>query len=413
MPDNRIERLREEVNPVFTTAQTCLRINAEMGDTDSQRLMTLLGFSAELPRAAGVTPEMQQFVTQKLQPGFNVMVETRFTASNRLIQKSGISQVVDLPCGYTSRGIKLSGQGIRYFGMDLPAVIDAVAPAVGEIIGDSGYISYHAVDATNYTSLRSALADADRKPLLITTEGLLMYLTQSELEEVFHNIHRMLLEFGGKWITTDNEMIQGQDKMLALLVDGDMKAIEKLAAGNMPKSAHTENLFFDRNRAEGLVEDMGFDLEKLPMFDFLPDRLHSLEHLPLDRQRAARDVFKDVYFWMMTPKASDSDETVHEDGGFRVKMGRIDDTLIITLSGRLDTITAPELLAKYREAAEAGSITNITLDMRHLDYISSAGLRVLLIMRKALKGGNHFCMTHMNDVVSGIMETTGFDSVLC
>lgn len=67
MTDNRIERLREEVNPVFTTAQTCLRINAEMGDTDSQRLMTLLGFSAELPRAAGVTPEMQQFVTQKLQ----------------------------------------------------------------------------------------------------------------------------------------------------------------------------------------------------------------------------------------------------------------------------------------------------------------------------------------------------------
>ena len=356
---------------------------------------------------------MQQFVTQKLQPGVNVMVETRFTASNRLIQKSGISQVVDLPCGYTSRGIKLSGQGIRYFGMDLPAVIDAVAPAVGEIIGDSGYISYHAVDATNYTSLRSALADADRKPLLITTEGLLMYLTQSELEEVFHNIHRMLLEFGGKWITTDNEMIQGQDKMLALLVDGDMKAIEKLAAGKMPKSAHTENLFFDRNRAEGLVEDMGFDLEKLPMLNFLPDRLHSLEHLPLDRQRAARDVFKDVYFWVMTPKPVAVREDVREEKDFKAQMRMRGGDLEITVSGRLDTITAPTLLAMFRDAEKEQTIASVTIDMANLVYISSAGLRVLILMLKTLEDADHLNLINMSKAVAEIIETTGLDTLMC
>ncbi len=48
------------------------------------------------------------FVKQKLTPGFNIMVETRFAASTKLILDSGKVQVIDLPCGYTARGIKLS-----------------------------------------------------------------------------------------------------------------------------------------------------------------------------------------------------------------------------------------------------------------------------------------------------------------
>ena len=82
-----------------------------------------------------MTPEMKEFVFQKLRPGFNIMIEARFSAANRLILESGFSRTVDLPCGYTSRGIRFSREDIRYFGMDLPAVIDAVAPAVRELIG--------------------------------------------------------------------------------------------------------------------------------------------------------------------------------------------------------------------------------------------------------------------------------------
>ena len=109
--------------------------------------------------------------------------------------------------------------------MDLPAVIDAVASAVQKIIGNSELISYHAVDATNYTSMQKVLNNAVSDEIIITTEGMLMYLTQSELEEVFHNICRLLIEFGGMWVTTDNEMIQGQNKILALLADGNENEI--------------------------------------------------------------------------------------------------------------------------------------------------------------------------------------------
>ena len=116
MLDNYIEKLREEVNPVFNTAQSCLRVNAELGDQDARKMLEKLGISTILPqnKSDGMTPEMMTFVKQKLTPGFNIRVETRFAASTKLILDSGKVQVIDLPCGNTARGIKLSREKIRY-----------------------------------------------------------------------------------------------------------------------------------------------------------------------------------------------------------------------------------------------------------------------------------------------------------
>ena len=92
-------------------------------------------------------------------PVFNAIPEARFIASTNLILSSAAKQVVDLPCGYTSRGIKLQKSNIRYFGFDLPAVTSVVGTAVKEIIGENNSIKYCPVDATNYNSLRQALGD--------------------------------------------------------------------------------------------------------------------------------------------------------------------------------------------------------------------------------------------------------------
>ena len=413
MADNIIEKLREEVNPVFNTAQSCLRVSAELGDQDAKNMMEKLGISTILSqtKSDGMTPEMMTFVKQKLTPGFNIMVETRFAASTKLILDSGKVQVIDLPCGYTARGIKLSREKIRYLGMDLPAVIDAVAPAVQKIIGNIELISYHAVDATNYTSMRKVLNDSISDEVIITTEGMLMYLTQSELEEVFHNIHRLLIEFGGMWVTTDNEMIQGQNKLLALLADGnknEIAAIEKLTKEEMAKITPSENAFLDRNRVEHFVKDMGFHLEKIPMFNYLPEKLLAIDNLPQNKRQSVREIFKDVFFWVMTPMSDDLYERVCEEKDFRAEMKFSGDTLHIILSGRLDTITAPSLLAMYRETADKeSSISNIIIDMKNLDYLSSAGIRVLMIMNKELKNNNQLILTGMNEIVREIIENTG------
>ena len=87
------------------------------------------------------------------------------------------------------------------------------------------------------------------------------------------------------------------------------------------------------------------------------------------------------------------------------------DQLNIALEGRLDTGTAPELEKVLNDSLD--QVKALTIDMSALEYISSAGLRVLMIMRKALADGNNFSIVNMNDQVQEILETTGFDTIFC
>ena len=96
-----------------------------------------------------------------------------------------------------------------------------------------------------------------------------------------------------------------------------------------------------------------------------------------------------------------------------VHITNIGETAFLCKEGRLDTITSPGLLSLYREAEAKGSIESICVDMKNLEYISSAGLRVILIMRKALKSEKDFSLINMSDEVKKIIETTGFDTIFC
>ncbi len=85
---------------------------------------------------------------------------------------------------------------------------------------------------------------------------------------------------------------------------------------------------------------------------------------------------------------------------------------IFKLNGRLDSNTSPELEGKIFEAIENGS-TNMVVDCEDLDYISSAGLRVILKAAKALKRSEGvLILCAMQDYVKEVFEIAGFDSFL-
>lgn len=58
-------------------------------------------------------------------------------------------------------------------------------------------------------------------------------------------------------------------------------------------------------------------------------------------------------------------------------------------------------------------IDGICIDMKNLEYISSAGLRVLLIIRKGIHTGANLSLVNMTEAVREIIETTGFDTIMC
>jgi anti-anti-sigma factor len=81
-------------------------------------------------------------------------------------------------------------------------------------------------------------------------------------------------------------------------------------------------------------------------------------------------------------------------------------TVVLTLNGRLDTVNAPLLESKIKEQED---ITELTLDFKGVNYISSMGLRVLLQAKKAMKAdGGKFSIINMKDSVHEIFEMTGF-----
>ena len=84
--------------------------------------------------------------------------------------------------------------------------------------------------------------------------------------------------------------------------------------------------------------------------------------------------------------------------------------LEIALEGRLDTMTSPELEAELTRSLPGAD--SLVLDFSKLDYISSAGLRVLLSAHKALAGKGGMKVTHVNDIVQEVFEVTGFSDIL-
>jgi anti-sigma B factor antagonist len=80
------------------------------------------------------------------------------------------------------------------------------------------------------------------------------------------------------------------------------------------------------------------------------------------------------------------------------------------LEGRLDTVTAPELESVLKQSLEG--IKDLTFDFQDLEYISSAGLRILLSAQKTMSSQGKMVVENVNETIMEIFEVTGFCEVL-
>lgn len=84
--------------------------------------------------------------------------------------------------------------------------------------------------------------------------------------------------------------------------------------------------------------------------------------------------------------------------------------LTISLEGRLDTISAPQLETALKE--QLRGVTDLMMDFEQLAYISSAGLRVLLAAMKLMKKQGSMVIRNVNETVMEVFEITGFADML-
>jgi anti-sigma B factor antagonist len=93
-----------------------------------------------------------------------------------------------------------------------------------------------------------------------------------------------------------------------------------------------------------------------------------------------------------------------------IEKNRNNGNLTIALTGRLDTSTSPQLEAALKE--DLDGVTTLLMDFKNLEYISSAGLRVLLSAQKVMNKQGTMTVRNVGQDIMDIFEVTGFSEIL-
>lgn len=406
-------QLLMEINPVFLTAKNTIRTRASLGYAEAQKLVDYM-------ERDGVK---EVFIKQEdsiITSGFASSAEARYNVMNQILMQYDGMTILDIPCGYTTRGIECGKKRIRYIGADLPAVIADIQDAVSHCLDQESlqYVSYARVDATNYHSLEQAVVGVEG-PLCIATEGLLDYFTDDEMEAFFNNIHRLLVRHGGCWITPDREISEYMRILFPVLTQGNEEMMRQVAnrmtlIRERAKSNIRSSTLYKRNIAEAIVwaEQRGFVVERIPFGEYLQE-VRSIQWVRPGILEELKAACKNICVWKLTvnqqaPESVQNGEIQHD---FGVKTEVEASKMTIHVSGRMDTLTAPDVMRHY-ESRHGENMTDVVLDFAELDYISSAGLRVLLMLLKKHGGKEHIAVVNYNKNIAEIFDTTGFSEIL-
>lgn len=411
--------LMERTNPVFNTAKMTLDQLSFSGDKYSAAISENLGSKIE---------ETQTSANTKTSPTemlvSSIVMETRFRTTQELALATGYKTIIDLPCGYTPHAVYYTEAGRNFVGLDLPAAISEAEPAIRSQIPDERQkqAAFFGVDATNRSSLENALSGVEGE-VCITTEGMIMYFTESEAGALSDNIRHILKSHGGCWLNADVEVARQHlytlvavigEEMFAKIRKNSLKKVEDKSdikmTGNSLLCGAAPDMKNDIERASAFLAAHGLKYERMIIADNMPE-LNSLAKISAEQKARVMGALKNAAFWKITlaEGAAELDTGDISAKDFDVKANISGTVLELQLIGRVDSITAPKLLGFYEKTAAEHKIEAVRVDCARLEYISSAGLRVLLIMHK--NSGNGVTMSNASPAVTEILAQTGFDSI--
>lgn len=398
---------RTMVNPTYLTAKSTVFMLAAAGNEDAKRMIVGLGLQETLAKRDPSDNLMSEADAKALMTGVTVAIEARYAALSRILKKDGYKNLLDVACGYTPRAIFCQNNGIAYAGLDVPVVAEELQKfADKEGLGKV----YHGGDATNAASLNAA-AESFEGEVLISCEGLLQYLSPSEFEQFLDGVRQILEKHSGAYVTSDMG-VKYEPFATANMSDPD--AYDASRKRTMKQSDIYNNGVgrMDREKVKAFIEARGFKVELLPFYHG-DEELAMLQAIPEQWRDKYIGLLKNACVWKMTldpnyiQKASVSGAEKIEN--LTVDYKTSGSVLEMTVSGRIDTISAPAILKVFDECGDVISSVRVKADA--LEYISSAGLRTMMIMVKKLGQGN-VTVEGASDDVKEIFEVTGFDGII-
>lgn len=404
--------VQARINPVFFTAKTAVCLMTQAGIPDSEKIVRYLHLENNQPLKD--MPDAETIL------GNAVVVEAKYRTTCSLIENSGYRTCVDLPCGYTPKALHMTEKGLRFIGLDLPIVVQEFSPVISSLAKYPDRISLCEVDATNYESLKTALRDVD-EPLCITTEGMMMYFTESEVDAVISNIRALLERHGGCWITPDPEVkLQFVLTFKSLFGEGFLNklattcntVIKQSDTANLsnPFILDFENLPASLKTLETFLNKHGLKFERINLAAHMPE-LSVYRQLTPAQIRQFKDAMRQCHYWIIT---LDDTRNLHEtatpkQNSFDMTCTFNDGILLMTLRGRIDSLSAPKILAAFETEKARNVINEVQINCSASEYISSAGIRMLLDINENCNGG--LMLFNVNAAVGKILAQKGFTEV--
>lgn len=404
---------RSLVNPTYLTAKSTLLMLAGAGNEDAKKMIASLGTQDDVVRNAqknGSRQIISENELKALMAGTSLAVEARYAALSRFMKSEGYTNLLDIACGYTPRSVYCSASGIDYVGLDVPIVAEELREMAKKLGIEKDHPFYVGGDATNAASLVSA-ADLMKGKIVISCEGLSQYLSTDEFEQFIGGIRKVLEQHGGVWVTSDMG-VDYEAFASAAMSSPDAKEVYNKARINAMKSSNIYGdgvALWSSEKKQEFIEAHGFKVERIPFYHG-DEGLNLLNGIPDAWRAAFIRLLEESRLWKMTLTenvSADKIEGAKQVDNLKIDYEKRNGQLLCRVTGRIDTISAPVLLEVFEKNYDG--ISEIKVDAKDMEYISSAGLRVLLM---ALKKTGNVSVVNASEAVKEIFATTGFDQMV-
>jgi len=358
--------------------------------------------------------------------------EIRYCFINHYINLHKDESIVDLGCGFSPRGVKYAREKRNYLGLDLQSCIDQIGPAVEATLDDEHkpFAVYKACDVSNTMSFGEVVSNI-KNPLTLVCEGLVMYFRRYELECFCESIKSALISHGGRFITLDYsvnklmkacfEKIVGKFQTRKIIKESFK---DQLTYSGASKDEMDPSKWFGLDAgsdsfAEQFFLSHGLCIKRIPVY-VEGMKVNVLDNLEPSLRREIIDELKEIPGWEVTLESKDSNR-IHKNDSlssmissknkFILLESVIGNDLVYNINGHLDSITAVQLLESFEKYSNLPSIKNVDIDCSKMEYISSAGLRVLLMMKKK-SNIEKVIIRHPSELVTEILASSGFISIV-
>jgi len=219
------------------------------------------------------------------------ILEVRYKSVAEAIRNSRATQVLELASGFSMRGLALTQDaGVTYVESDLEALTEEKASLVADLrrqyrLADHGNLHLVTADALDRNQLQSAARSFRRdQPIAVVHEGLLPYLSATEMGLMARNIRDLLSEFDGVWITPDFSLKQDVKD-----VSEQQRRFRRLVAAATERTLY-DNAFDSEEQLLAFFDGLGLRPQVLNPVDLVPNvvslNVLKLPHEMLDRAKS-------------------------------------------------------------------------------------------------------------------------------